>query len=80
MITPIPTALVFGPFFALGATPPAWFAVIIINSVLPITSTNIFLLTYGIDKKSTVHAVTWSTLICIPIIVVLIMIFGIYFA
>lgn len=80
VITPILTALVFGPFFALGAIPPAWFAVIIINSVLPITSTNIFLLPYGIDKKSTVHAVTWTTLICVPIIVALIMIFGIYFA
>ena len=80
VLTPILTALIFGPLYAVGAIPASWFAVIIINSVLPITSTNIFLLPYGIDKKSTVHAVTWTTLVCVPIIVALIMIFGIYFA
>jgi len=80
IITPIITALIFGPLYAVGAIPASWFAVIIINSVLPITSTNIFLLPYGIDKKSTVHAVTWTTIVCVPIIVALIMIFGIYFS
>jgi len=78
-ITPILTALIFGPLFAIGAIPASWFAVITINSILPITSTNIFLLPYGIDRKSTVHAVTWTTLVCVPIVVGLIMFFGIYF-
>ena len=63
----------------ISAIPASWFAVITINSILPITSTNIFLLPYGIDRKSTVHAVTWTTLVCVPIVVGLIMFFGIYF-
>jgi predicted permease len=78
IITPVLTALVFTPLFSLGLISSAWFAVIIINSILPITSTNMFLVTYGIDKKSTAHSVTWTTIICVPIVVVLIMIFGIY--
>ncbi len=78
IITPVLTALVFTPLFTFGLISSAWFAVIIINSILPITSTNIFLVPYGIDKKSTAHSVTWTTLICVPIVVVLITIFGIY--
>ena len=79
IITPVLTALVFAPLFTFGLISGAWFAVIIINSVLPITSTNMFLLPYGIDKKSTAHSVTWTTIVCVPIVVVLITIFGIYF-
>ena len=78
ILTPILTTLVFAPFFALGIISSAWFAVIIINSILPITSTNMFLLPYGIDRKSTAHAVTWTTIVCVPIVVLLITIFGIY--
>jgi len=78
IITPVLTALIFAPLFALGSISNAWFAVIIINSVLPITSTNMFLLPYGIDKKSTAHSVTWTTIVCVPIVVLLIAIFGIY--
>ena len=79
IITPVLTALVFSPLFAFGLVSSAWFAVIIINSVLPITSTNMFLLPYGIDKKSSTHAVTWTTVVCVPIVVLLITVFGIYF-
>lgn len=78
IITPVLTALVFAPLFVLGLISSAWFAVIIINSVLPITSTNMFLLPYGIDKKSTAHSVTWTTIVCVPIVVLLIVLFGIY--
>lgn len=78
IITPILTALVFAPLFVFGLIPSAWLAVIIINSVLPITSTNMFLLPYGIDKKSTAHAITWTTIVCVPIVVLLITIFGVY--
>jgi len=78
ILTPLLTALVFSPFFAFGLISSAWFAVIIINSILPITSTNMFLLPYGIDRKSTAHAVTWTTIVCVPIVVLLITIFGIY--
>ena len=78
IITPVLTALIFAPLFALGSISNAWFAVIIINSVLPITSTNMFLLPYGIDKKSTAHSVTWTTIVCVPIVVLLITVFGIY--
>jgi len=35
-----------------------------------------FLIPYGIDKKSTAHAVAWTTLVCVPIVVALITIFG----
>lgn len=78
IITPVLTALVFAPLFVLGLISSAWFAVIIINSVLPITSTNMFLIPYGIDKKSTAHSVTWTTIVCVPIVVLLIVLFGIY--
>jgi hypothetical protein len=59
--------------------PAAWFAVAVINSVLPITSTNMFLIPYGIDKKSTAHVITWSTIICVPLTVILISLFSFYF-
>ena len=78
IITPVLTAFIFTPLFTFGLISSAWFAVIIINSILPITSTNIFLVPYGIDKKSTAHSVTWTTIVCVPIVVALITIFGIY--
>ena len=78
ILTPLLTVLVFTPLFAIGAISSAWFAVIIINSVLPITSTNMFLISYGIDKKSTALSVTWTTIICVPIVVILITVFGTY--
>ena len=37
-----------------------------------------FLVPYGIDKKVTALSVTWTTIICVPIVVALITIFGIY--
>lgn len=77
-ITPILTAIIFVPFFITGKITNSWFAVIIINSILPITSTNMFLIPYGIDKKSTAHVVTWTTLVCVPIIVALIAVFEIF--
>jgi hypothetical protein len=79
VITPIVITLIFLPLLVLNLIPNAWFAVIIINSLLPITSTNMFLLPYGIDKKSTAHSVTWTTIVCLPIVVLFIIIFGIYF-
>ena len=74
-ITPILTALIFDPSFALGTISPAWFAVIIINSVLPITSTNMFLIPYRVDKKITALSVTWIAIACVPIVALLITIF-----
>jgi hypothetical protein len=78
IITPVLTAIFFTPLFILGIITNAWFAVIVINSILPITSTNMFLIPYGIDKKSTAHSVTWTTIVCVPIVVLLIFIFNIY--
>ncbi len=78
IITPILIGLIFGPLYAIGAIPGSWFAVILINAILPVTSTNMFLLPYGIDKKSTAHIVTWTTLVCVPIVVILIALFGSY--
>ncbi len=78
IITPVLTVFIFYPLFVSGIISNSWFAVIIINSILPITSTNMFLLPYGIDKKSTAHSVTWTTIVCVPIIVILITVFGLY--
>ena len=78
IITPVLTAVFFIPLYLFGLISSAWFAVIIINSILPITSTNMFLVPYGIDKKSTAHAVTWTTIVCVPIVVMLITIFELF--
>jgi hypothetical protein len=78
IITPLVTLSIFTPLLLLSMLPKEWFAVIIINAFLPITSTNMFLVPYGIDKKVTVHVITWTTLICVPIVVVLIYLFSVY--
>ncbi len=80
IITPLVFAIVFGTLSYLRLIPPVWFAVIFINSVLPITSTNMFLIPYGIDRRATAHSVTWSTLICVPVVVALIAIFSAYYS
>ena len=76
IITPAIITLIFTPLYALSIIPGAWFAVILINSILPITSTNMFLLPYRIDKKSTAHSITWTTIVCVPIAVILIILFS----
>jgi len=78
IITPICTLIILTPFLILNIIPSAWFSVIIINVFLPVTSTNMFLLPYGIDRKSTAHIVTWTTLVCVPIVVALITLFAVY--
>jgi predicted permease len=77
IITPAIISLIFGALFAIKIIPMTWLAVIVINVFLPVTSTNMFLLPYGIDKRTTAHIVTWTTLVCVPIVVILITIFGI---
>ena len=79
VITPVIFVVIFTPLLLLKIIPSAWFAVIVINAVLPITSTNMFLLPYGIDWKSTAHSITWTTIVCVPIVVVLIFIFTVFF-
>jgi hypothetical protein len=78
VITPILTLTVMLPLYIIGVITSAWFAVIIINSILPITSTNMFLIPYGIDKKVTALSVTWTTIVCVPIVVFLISFFKLY--
>jgi len=80
IITPILTSITLSLFLLLDWIPSSWFAVLIINSILPITSTNMFLIPYGIDKKVTALSVTWTTLVCVPIVVALITLFRIYLA
>jgi len=70
--TPIIITLVFTPLMFFGIIPEAWFAVIIINSILPITSTNMFLLPYGLNPKGTALSITWTTVVSIPLVLVLI--------
>jgi hypothetical protein len=79
VITPILIGLLFGSLLLVGLISSAWFSVIMINAFLPVTSTNMFLVPYGIDRKSTAHIVTWTTLICVPIVVALIFLFDFLF-
>ena len=78
IITPILTFLVIFPIYLVGLISSAWFIVITINSFLPITSTNMFLIPYGIDKKVTALSVTWTTIVCVPIVVCLIFLFSVF--
>ena len=78
IITPLVTTIFFSLFLIINIIPKSWFAVIVINSFLPITSTNMFLVPYGIDKKVTALSVTWTTIVCVPIIVILIYVFTLY--
>ncbi len=79
IITPLLTTIIFALFLILKLIPDSWFAVIVINSFLPITSTNMFLVPYGIDEKATALSVTWTTIVCVPIIVLLIYLFTLFF-
>lgn len=76
--TPLLFTVVFGILLYLKLIPGAWFAVIILNTVLPITGTNMFLVPYGLDKRATAHSVTWSTIINVPLVVILIEVFSRY--
>ena len=76
ILTPLVTAIIFSIILLLNLIPTSWFAVIVINSILPITSTNMFLIPYGIDKKTTALSITWTTIICVPIAVILIYVFS----
>lgn len=78
ILTPLMISIFFSVLYLLEIITGPWLAVIIINAILPITSTNMFLLPYGIDKKTTAHSVTWTTLVCVPIVVLLIYVFSIY--
>lgn len=78
IVTPLVLSMFFSLLFILDIIPAGWFAVVVINSFLPITSTNMFLVPYGIDKKTTALAVTWTTIVCVPIVVLLIYIFSMY--
>ncbi|MBC7080745.1 MAG: hypothetical protein H5T44_00605 [Thermoplasmatales archaeon] len=70
-LTPLISFIILFPLVAIKFFPIEWFAVLLINSILPITSTNMFLIPYGIDGKVTALAVTWSTIFSIPIFVIL---------
>lgn len=76
VITPLFFAISFGFMRAMGWIPVSWFAVTLINMSLPITGTNMFLIPYGLDHRATAHAITWSTLINVPLVVILIEIFS----
>lgn len=79
ILTPISISTLFGFLLTLGLIPKEWFAVIVLNAILPITSTNMFLVPYGIDKKSTALSVTWTTIVAVPLLVLLINVFAYFF-
>ncbi|MDG6220365.1 MAG: hypothetical protein QCI38_02825, partial [Candidatus Thermoplasmatota archaeon] len=74
IITPLCISAIFGTALFLGMIPKEWFAVLLINSILPITSTNMFLIPYGIDRKGTALAVTWTTVVSVPLFMLLIVV------
>jgi predicted permease len=78
VITPLIISIIFGFLLVFGLISTAWFAIVVINSFLPVTSTNMFLVSYGIDKKVTALVVTWTTIVCVPIIVLLIYVFTVF--
>jgi len=80
VITPLIISVIFGLLIILGFISTAWFAIIVLNSFLPVTSTNMFLVPYGIDKKVTALSITWTTIVCVPIIVLLIYVFTVFFS
>ncbi|MFO8109213.1 MAG: hypothetical protein R6U17_01625 [Thermoplasmata archaeon] len=75
LYTPIITVLIFTPVMYLGIIPSSWFAVIVLNSIMPITSTNMFLIPYGLDFKGTALSVTWTTVVAVPLLLLLITVF-----
>ncbi len=75
LYTPVITLLIFTPLLLLDLIPSPWFVVIILNSIMPITSTNMFLIPYGLNTKGTALAVTWTTIIAVPILMGLIILF-----
>lgn len=72
ILIPLLTFSIFSIILYYNLIPIEWFAVIIINSFLPITSTNMFLIPYGINKRVTALSISWSTIICVPIVILLI--------
>ena len=79
IITPLVVIMIFGTALLTGVIPSEWFAVLVINSILPITSTNMFLIPYGIDQKGTALAVTWTTVVSVPLFMLLIPLFRFIF-
>lgn len=79
ILTPLIISIFLGILLIFNLIPSSWFAVIVINFFLPITSTNMFLVPYGIDKKVTALSVTWTTIVCVPIVVFLIWFFNFIF-
>lgn len=75
LYTPIITVMIFAPILYLDLMPSSWFVVIILNSIMPITSTNMFLIPYGLDFKGTALAVTWTTVVAVPVLMALIFLF-----
>jgi len=78
VVTPLIISAFLGLLLILNIIPKSWFAIIVINMFLPITSTNMFLVPYGIDKKVTALSITWTTIVCVPIVILLIYIFTIF--
>ncbi|UCH72505.1 MAG: hypothetical protein JSW62_02865, partial [Thermoplasmatales archaeon] len=79
VITPLIISIILGLLIILELISTTWFVIIVLNSFLPVTSTNMFLVPYGIDKKATTLSITWTTIFSVPIIVFLIYVFTIYF-
>lgn len=79
VITPVLVTFSCVTLTIFSIIPATWAAVLIINSILPITSTNMFLIPYGIDGRVTALSVTWSTFFSIPVFVVLLSAFSVLF-
>lgn len=78
-ITPVIVAIIFGTLLIINLIPLQWFVVLILNAILPISSTHMFLVPYGINKKVTALSITWTTVFSIPIFVLLLYVFSFLF-
>jgi hypothetical protein len=75
IVNPLAIIVVFGSLMYAAIIPKEWFAVITLNAIMPITSTNMFLIPYGIDRKGAALAITWTTIMAFPALTLLIPVF-----
>ncbi|KAL0213036.1 hypothetical protein RCL1_006662 [Eukaryota sp. TZLM3-RCL] len=75
VLCPLIIGLIFFLLQVFGVASSAWFCVMFLNSLLPITSTNVFLVDYGLSLSGVSISVSMSTIIAVPLVFSLIPVF-----
>ncbi|KAL0213218.1 hypothetical protein RCL1_006844 [Eukaryota sp. TZLM3-RCL] len=75
VLCPLIIGLIFFSLQVFGVASSAWFCVMFLNSLLPITSTNVFLVDYGLSLSGVSISVSMSTIIAVPLVFSLIPVF-----